>query len=97
MKALTIIGRRWFDRTYGNTYHTCGILIDGKLVHTVPMSYGYDNQYVQSATAWLLANGYLADLEEYPNGGHEAMWQWADRTGIEYHATASDVARKKDL
>lgn len=32
MQSITIIGRRWFQRTYGNTYFSAYALIDGKPV-----------------------------------------------------------------
>jgi hypothetical protein len=41
MKSLHIEGRRWFQRTAGNTYHTVRIFIDGECVHTSDRTYGY--------------------------------------------------------
>lgn len=40
-KQITIIGRRWFDKVNGNTYHSARIFIDNALVHTIGMTYGY--------------------------------------------------------
>ena len=48
---ITLIGRRWFQKTYGNTYHTVTVLIDGTEVYQSPKSYGYGDQYV---TAFLV-------------------------------------------
>ena len=56
---ITIIGRRWFDKKYGNTYFSSRIYVDGGLVKTIPMSYGYGDQYEQVSLDWLKTNGYL--------------------------------------
>ena len=96
LKSLTIIGKRWFQRGPGNTYHSAQIMVDGKTVHTVPFAYGYGEGYVQSAFEWLEANGYV-ELERHANGNHEAPWRYCDRNGITYEASVSDVARKGDL
>lgn len=93
MKTLTILGRRWFQKTYGNTYHTATIMIDGRTVHVIPQRYGYDSAYLTSATDWLRDNGYLEGMDER----RDTLWGYCDRAGIvlEYHAT--DVSRERDL
>jgi len=90
-KSLEIYGRRWFQRTYGNTYHTAEIIIDDKLVHKTPKQYGYGEGYVQSAREWLVKNGYLSPI-------------WAGRPlhylrdyGVQYSVHAEDVPRQRDL
>jgi len=96
-KSVTIIGRRWFDRIYGNTYFSAAILVNGETVHTIDFEYGHDGQYEQSAMDWLDASGLVAPRKQYANGGHEATWQWAEREGITFESHVSDVSRKKDL
>jgi hypothetical protein len=36
MKQIHIEGRRWFQRTYGNTYHTARVWVENKLAYTSP-------------------------------------------------------------
>lgn len=91
-RTLEIIGRRWFQRTYGNTYHTAEIIIDGDLVHKTPKAYGYGDQYVQSAAEWLVRKGYLSPL-----WAGKPLWQIRDDLGIKYRAQAIDVSRERDL
>ena len=55
-KSITIIGRRWFERTNGNTYHTAEVIIDGEHAHTTGITYGYGNQYRQTALQWVKEN-----------------------------------------
>lgn len=95
LESITVVGRRWFDRTYGNTYHTASIYVNGKLVHTTPMHYGYGNQYLWTAFGWLEEEGYLA-LERYTHS-RESPWDAAERLGFELEYYANDVKRKRDL
>ena len=90
-KSLEIIGRRWFQRTHGNTYHTAEIVLDGKTVHKTPKEYGYGEQYVASARDWLVENGYLPKRWLI-----EQLWHLRDN-GIQYSAHAIDVKRERDL
>lgn len=30
IKTLEVIGKRWFQRSYGNTYHTATIIVNGE-------------------------------------------------------------------
>lgn len=58
-KQVTILGKRWFDKVNGNTYHSARIFINGELVHTIGMTYGYGSQYEQNAILWLTENGHI--------------------------------------
>jgi hypothetical protein len=82
-----IEGRRWFQRTYGNTYHTTRIYRDGDLVATLGPTYGYGDHYLQTAAEWLRANG------EPAAEGH-TLWM-RETLGASYGV--SDVSRRKDL
>lgn len=98
MKSLNIIGRRWFRRTYGNTYTTAEIFIDGKLIAKVGPTGGYGDHYITIAFEYLDKNGLLdPPLQKHANGSYEATWQWRDRTGIALHTSVMDVPRERDL
>lgn len=58
---IHIDGRRWFQKTYGNTYHSVRIFKDGQLIAHVPYEYGYGEQFLQTALDWLRANGHIPD------------------------------------
>lgn len=84
---ITVIGRRWFERQNGNTYHSVEVYKDGELLDRIPFAYGYDRQYEQSAVDILKKHGfagfrYLRELKE---------------AGYTVISTVSDVSRKKDL
>lgn len=51
-----IIGKRWFQKSFGNTYHSVRILENGQEIAHIPKTYGYDDQYLQTAIDWLSSN-----------------------------------------
>lgn len=89
---LMMVGRRWFDRTYGNTYHTVAVSINGVFVHTSPITYGYGDNFLQTGYEWLRDTGNLpADAPRmYPG----TAWL---RENFIFSYTVADVNRKKDL
>jgi len=96
MKSITVIGRRWFERINGNTYHSAEIIIDGTFVHKIQFAYGYEDQYIQSASEFLEEEGHIK-LEKYNNSGFEMLWSYCKKHNIKYYATVTDVRRRKDL
>jgi hypothetical protein len=92
VRSIAIHGRRWFQRTYGNTYFSAEIFVNGSLVHKLEEQYGYGDQYVYAAGQWLAANGYI----KLPQG--TPLWTLRGaKNGIDLYYTASDVARERDL
>lgn len=100
-KSISIRGRRWFQKSYGNTYFSATIYVNGEKVHHIPFQYGYDEQYLQAATEWLTENGYLPGQKIYESGGYvrgyEPLWQYTRRRNIKFAYHVVDVERKKDL
>lgn len=96
-KIIHIHGRRWFERTNGNTYHTCDIWVDGDHVQKLGFQYGYGTQYEWNACQWLAENGYLRGYQRHENGSGESLWRWCERNGVKLVNEVSDVQRKRDL
>lgn len=97
MSQLVLVGRRWFNRGPGNTYHSVEIHLDGNLVHKIPFAYGYGDQWEWNAWEWLDANGYTPGREHHENGSAEMPRFYCERMGIMYTRTVTDVPRRKDL
>lgn len=98
MKSLTIIGRRWFRRTYGNTYNTTEVLIDGKPAFKTAKQYGYGDHFRDIAMDELERRGLLpVPREHYKHGGAESDWRYCERNGIQFSYSVTDVARERDL
>ena len=88
--TIRIEGRRWFQTTYGNTYNTVKIWINGELVATLPMEYGYGDYYLQRAEKWLSDNDYLPNKAEY-----EAIWNYCRDHDIELSYYAIDCLKRE--
>lgn len=86
---LHIEGRRWFQKSAGNTYHTARIFIDGKLTHITPKAYGYGDGYLQSAIDLLKHEKRIPEDAEY------GTYYLRETLGGTY--SVIDVAREKDL
>lgn len=90
LSSIFIEGRLWFDKTYGNTYFSNRIWINGSVVYEMPMEYGYDEQYVHRAIAYLHERGYFA-TEKVPS-----VWEIRDEMGIHFYKVAT-YGKKSEL
>lgn len=95
---IQIVGRRWFQRSYGNTYHTATVKIvlsDGES-HTWKSgeTYGYDSQYETTALELLDAHGFM---REYDRRKHGPLSLYCRENGIRLDSFAIDVQRERDL
>lgn len=88
VKELRIVGKRWFQKSFGNTYHSVEIWVNNEKLY-VPFAYGYGNQFLETARAELVRAGYLVDLENYYN--------FVDFVRCHGSFDVIDVERKKDL
>lgn len=101
---ITITARRWFARTYGNTYHSVTVTVGmGQSVEfraREPYAYGYGEQYLQTAFSLLQAGGIFPKTERRLNGFDVDYSEFLDAMREKKHnfyINVSDVARKRDL
>lgn len=60
MIKFIIVGKKWFDKTNGNTYHSARVYdLNGRVVAAAPYEYGYGDQYIYSAFNALKAAGVI--------------------------------------
>lgn len=105
MKNLTHIeGRRWFQRSYGNTYHTTTLHFDDGTSETSEITYGYDEGYLQTAIDILVKLGDMHNLRRIArlidiNNDKKPLWcyEWQAMKSNGVTTSASDVNRQKDL
>lgn len=101
IERFAIKGVRWFQKSYGNTYHTTYIsaLIGGKWVDlgSTESEYGYGEQYLCTAGKWLIDNGYLINEAEgnLTNGYQCNSPSFREENNIDHHVV--DVKRQRDL
>jgi hypothetical protein len=98
IRSITIIGRRWFRKSAGNSYCSATVLINGVVVCRVAKTSGYGNYYEQISWEKLESIGFCTDrCKNIQNGSSEPPWTYCQRKKIDYHREALDVAREKDL
>lgn len=90
LESIFIEGRLWFDKTYGNTYFSNRVWINGAISFEMPMEYGYEEMYVHRAIAELQSRGYFLG-EKIPS-----VWQIRDEMGIHFYKSAT-YGKKSDL
>ena len=56
IESMRIEAKRWFQRSYGNTYHTVKVFVNGEAL-TSEITYGYGSHYLQTAAELLEDNG----------------------------------------
>ena len=96
VESVVIYARRWFQKTYGNTYFTADICVNGEKVGELPYQYGYERHYEDVAARWLEENGFV-ELDHYEWGGTSDLNRLARENHIHLVSEATDVARKRDL
>ncbi len=87
--TYTVIGRRWFERVNGNTYHSVKVYKDGQLIGYVPFTYGYGSQYEQTALELIKKDDPYIEVS--------MLWQLRDAGDIELVNEVIDVQRRRDL
>ena len=88
VNLIQIIGKRWFQTSYGNTYNTVKIYVNNEYVKTLGMEYGYGSFYRQRAEIWLSENGYTTGKKE-----NESFWAYFDRKKITVIDTVHGVKK----
>lgn len=86
IETLEIFGKRWFQKSYGNTYHTATVIINGEELKS-DITYGYGNHYLTTAAELLKTNGF--DIPSDNDKAYSLM--------IKYEHSVTDVKRRKDL
>lgn len=89
--VVYIVGRRWFQRSAGNTYHKVTVTMPDKTVLESDQAYGYGDQYQD--TALELIRKYFGDEKQY--GERLTPYLTTKRFYPVYYVT--DVNRQKDL
>jgi hypothetical protein len=96
--SVTILGRRWFRKSAGNTYFSAVAIVNGREVASVEYAYGYGDHYLTVMSAKLEELGYMPGRVHNANGSADPAWfYFRDLHKIAFAYDAVDVQRKKDL
>jgi hypothetical protein len=90
-RSLFIEGREWHDKTYGNTYFSARIWVDGGQVAILTFQYGYGDQYLYEAQKKLLELGYLPQ-----EGKSRGLWSIAEEQGFDFYSSKT-ATKKADM
>lgn len=83
--------REWRDKTYGNTYYSAVVSVDGEWKFTTGMQYGYGDQAVYDVAKILRARGIV------PEGDERSAFTYEMRNlGVSLYVARRDV-RKAEL
>lgn len=88
-RSVFIEGREWTDKTYGNTYFSARVWVDGNIVAVLPFQYGYGDMFLFEAASVLKDMGYLENDET-------ALWNIARDMGFDLYRTLS-VTKKSEM
>ena len=89
-RSIFIDVREWRDRTYGNTYYSAIVYVDGKWLFTTGMNYGYGDQSVYEVAETLRGLGYIDRTD--PDGGFTREMREA---GIDLYVAKRDVLKRE--
>jgi len=94
VKIVEVSARRWFQKSYGNTYHKVKVYVNDELIGTSPITYGYGEQYLQTAKDILIKKGYFPRALKNDTG---SLYSFFKKRKIIFYNTIWDVRREKDL
>jgi hypothetical protein len=99
--TVHIIGKRWFDKTYGNTYYKAYVtLYNGdEEIHrfSIGKNYGYGSSYMYDSFTYMAEEGIIAGYAQNDNGSWPSPLEWCKDNAILLIYNHVDVNRKKDL
>lgn len=85
-----VIGRRWFRRGPGGTYHTAEVWHNDQQLFKTEQSYGGGDQFLETAMEKLERLGYIAPRD---NAAGTRFWRETLLSTYEVH----DVKRMRDM
>lgn len=89
-KTIVIKATEWFDKTYGNSYFSARVFIDGELKFFLPFQYGYGEHYIDMAFEVLIKNKVLKYVKKRP------LWKYCKDNNIEL-VTCKRETLKRDM
>lgn len=90
IKTIEINARRWFQRSYGNTYFSGDIIVNGKHAGSINFAYGYGDHCVDQLFKLAQDNGVIPETSD-------RLWRFCSDNNITKIVNIIDVPRKEDL
>lgn len=97
-KPTHITCKRWFQKTYGNTYFSAYVSFDdGSTEQVIKFEYGYGSHCLDETLKYLEENGFVRASEKYENGMRKDNTTIKLREECKISYEILDVNRKKDM
>lgn len=90
LQKIEIQARRWFQKSYGNTYFSGEIYVNDKIAGKVDFCYGYGDQCLDHLFKVAQEAGKIPLTNDH-------LWQYCIDNNIKLVKSVIDVNRKKDL
>lgn len=93
VNKLELLGRKWSDRVYGNTYFSAIALYNGEEVARIDFEYGYGDQWLYEITKVIKTSCFEARQDQQP-------WRYIDdleSQGIAVFKSCEQVTARKRL
>lgn len=87
-KSVFIHTRRWFDKTYGNSYFASRIEVGTGNYYFVPFQYGYESADIDAAVKVLQEAGYAVERKDFNTTSAPF-----DHYRVDYYATKRETKR----
>lgn len=96
IKTVDVIALEWFDKNNANSYFSMEVTINyqmkSEICFSVPMQYGYGDQYKHEAFQELIKRGYLRNMPERPT-----FWRYYKDNNITARHTKQENCKEKEL
>jgi hypothetical protein len=93
IKKLELRGKRWLERTNGNTYFSAVALYNGAEIARIDFAYGYGDQWFSDLCRLIVVDGIAIGDRQNP---YDFLRQ-LENSGIAVFHYVHNVSRKKDL
>jgi hypothetical protein len=92
VKSIEVWGKRWFQKSYGNTYHAVRVYVNDELIGASKIAYGYGDSYLQTAEEVLKKAGYLKLKNQ-----SQSLSSYCREKKINLKYYANDVSKESEL
>lgn len=91
IRSVFVECREWFDKTYGNSYFSARVWINGEIEIVLPFQYGYGDHFKSVAVSALIEKNFIS--YKYENRG---LWTIANEMGFDLY-TSKALTTKKEM
>jgi len=92
LKSIEVWGKRWFQKSYGKTYHAVRVYENDELKGASRIAYGYGDSKLHTAEELLKKAGYLKLKNQ-----SQSLYSYCKEKKINFKYYANDVSKESEL